>query len=71
MEHPERYWHCFVRLRGSKGRDYGIINDLAFTDLDSQILSPWRKGLPFPVAGKIVSSRDAVEEIKITHTRMA
>ncbi|HMH42606.1 MAG TPA: hypothetical protein VK557_03925 [Pyrinomonadaceae bacterium] len=68
MEYPELYWHCFVRLRGAKGRDYGVVNDLVFSDLDSQILNPWRQGVSFPIAGKIISSREVVEEIKITHT---
>jgi len=67
-EHPEHYWHCHVRLRGAQDRDYAVVNDLSFAALNAQVVDPWHACVPFPVAGKVVSRREDVEEIKITHT---
>src|SRR5271157_1236432 len=66
MSRPERHWHCSVHLIGVKKT--AVVNDLTFTDLERQIIGPWHRDVPFPVSGVIVSSRNQVEQIKITHT---
>lgn len=66
MSHPEKYWHCCVRLVGS--RKYSVINDMSFADLENQVIEPWHRQVAFPVAGKIISERSKVEEIRITVT---
>lgn len=69
MELPDKYWHCQVEVLGKKG--YGVVNDLSLAELHSRIVEPWHKNAAFPVAGVIVTSRDKVEKIRITHTSEA
>jgi hypothetical protein len=68
MTYLDKYWHCLVQLRGATGRDYAVENDLTFSELERRIVTPWHKGAPFPVAGKVVTDRADVETIKIAHT---
>jgi hypothetical protein len=63
---PERYWHCSVKLAGSK--DYSVVNDLEFSDLERTIVSPWKEGRAFTVSGIVVRASSQVESIKITNT---
>jgi hypothetical protein len=69
MAFPERYWHCHVQLIGQK--NYAVVNDLSFDELQRQIVDPWHRGVQFPVGGLVVRSRDQVEKIKIAHTLRA
>ena len=66
MVRPEKYWHCLVQLIG--GKKYAVMNDMSFPDLQQQIIDPWHRGIVFPVSGLVVSAREQVEKIKITHT---
>ncbi len=43
-------------------------NDLTFSELQRRVLTPWHKGVPFPVAGTIINNRNDVQTIKIAHT---
>ncbi len=63
---PERYWHCSVKIAGKK--DYSVVNDLTFQELDRTIVSPWNTGRTFTVSGTLIRSTESVEAIKITHT---
>src|SRR5581483_1713049 len=63
---PERYWHCSVQLIGQK--QYSVVNDLSFIELQKQIIEPWHRDMRFPVAGLIVPAREKVQQIRITHT---
>ena len=63
---PERYWHCSVKIAGKK--DYSIVNDLTFQELERTIVSPWNTGRTFTVSGTLIRSTESVEVIKITHT---
>ncbi|MHB1271597.1 MAG: PD-(D/E)XK nuclease domain-containing protein [Rhodanobacter sp.] len=64
---PERYWHCSVKMTGAK--DYSVVNDLTFAELDRTIVGPWNAGQTFAVSGKLVRTTSSVEAIKITHTQ--
>jgi hypothetical protein len=66
MSPRDKYWHCAVLPIGRK--KHFVANDLAFADLQRQIIEPWHGNISFPVSGFIVSSRDHIEEIKITCT---
>jgi hypothetical protein len=68
-EYPEKFWHCYVALPGTKknGRG-GVVNDLTFEELQKQIIEPWKKKVPFAVSGLIVSDRSGISEIRIAHT---
>lgn len=62
----ERYWHCSVQAPDSKKP--WIVNDLSYSELQTQIVDPWRAGRPFTVSGKIVRSPADISEIKIVWT---
>ena len=63
---PDRYWHCMVALADEK--EYSVVNDLSFDELQKKIVGLWIGGKPFAVAGTIVRSYEKVKKIKITHT---
>ncbi len=65
-ELPERYWHCRVSLTGERG--YAVVNDLPLEELMRTVVTPWRAGRPFTVAGKVVRAAAGVAEIRIAHT---
>lgn len=68
-QRPDRYYHCRVKLRGSKKvRDYAVVNDLSWTDIEHQIIKPWLARKSFTVAGTVVTNCDAVEEIQVAQT---
>jgi hypothetical protein len=63
---PERYWHCSVKIVGKK--NYSVVNDLAFQELERTIVSPWNERRTFTVSGTLIRSSESIESIKITHT---
>lgn len=63
---PTYYWHCRVKLTDQK--NYSIVNDLTFADLNRSIISPWLSAQPFSVSGTIVRSSESVAEIHVVHT---
>ena len=63
---PERYWHCAVKMSGAK--NYSVVNDLAFSELEKTIVSPWNAGRPFTVSGTLIRPSTSIESIKIAHT---
>jgi hypothetical protein len=63
---PEKYWHCWVQLLGQQKRS--VENDLSFQELQDRIVTPWHRNVPFPVAGKVVTGRDSIQEIRIAYT---
>ncbi|HNT26564.1 MAG TPA: hypothetical protein PKH10_00160 [bacterium] len=63
---PEHYWHCSVKIVGKK--DYSVVNDLSFQELERTIVLPWKTRCNFTVAGTLIRSTESVESIKITHT---
>lgn len=71
MTLPELYWHVYVKLHGSKDRDYAVANDLSLQDVQTKVVAPWQVNEPFPVSGLVVPARDKVQEIKITQTSEA
>ena len=64
---PDQYWHCLVQMPDQKRP--AVVNDLTFEELERTIVAPWRSGRPFTVAGTIIRSADAMQEIRISHTR--
>lgn len=66
---PDRYWHCSVKISGQK--NYSIVNDLSFEELERTIISPWNSGRTFTVAGTLIRTADSVESIKIAHTEQS
>lgn len=68
-QHFERFYHCRVKLQGKKSsREYSVLNDITWQELQSRIVLPWHLGKPFTVAGTVVSNASSVEEIQIVHT---
>ncbi|HUV72065.1 MAG TPA: hypothetical protein VMW25_03580 [Clostridia bacterium] len=65
-DYPEKYWHCAVKLINQKR--HAVVNDLSFEEINEKIIQPWLNSKTFTIDGKIVSSRDQLEEIKITRT---
>lgn len=63
---PTKYWHCRVKL--TRAKDYAVVNDLTFDELERTIVRPWNSGRPFTVAGTVVRSASDVSEIRIEHT---
>lgn len=66
MEHPDKYWHCYVKLQGNN--KYAVQNDMTFDELQTRILTPWHQSAPFTVSGKIVNKDSQIEEINVTQT---
>lgn len=64
-EFPEKYWHCYVKIKDSS---YFVINDMLFEQLERQVLIPWMQSRPFTIAGAIVRELTQVEEIRICYT---
>jgi len=65
--YQEKYWHCAVKFVNQKR--YAVINDLLFTELEEKIIKPWHSSKTFTVDGKIINSRNQLEEIKICRTQ--
>lgn len=69
QELPETFWHCYVRLPGSKEEArQGVVNDSTLADLRRDIIQPWLQGTRFAVAGTIVADKSAISEIRIVYT---
>lgn len=66
---PDQYWHCMVTLAGDK--NFSVVNDLSFDELQKTIVRPWTSGKPFTVGGTIIRSHESVKQIKISHTDMS
>lgn len=66
LTYPDKYWHCAIKLISQK--DYSVINDLSFEELQKKVIKPWMDLKPFNIDGKIVNKRESLEEIKITQT---
>lgn len=64
---PDKYWHCLVKLEGSKRAS--VVNDLSFLELNRTIVQPWLAGRAFTVAGTVVNPAAGVAEIRICHTQ--
>lgn len=63
---PDRYWHCLLQVKDSKA--FSVVNDLSFSELETQIIKPWHAEQAFTVSGKIVRKSSEVAEIKIVWT---
>jgi hypothetical protein len=63
---PERYWHCSVKLTGEK--NYAVVNDLSFSELEKAIVFPWNAGRAFTVSGTVVRANASISQIRIAHT---
>ncbi len=63
---PERYWHCSVTLSNQK--NYYVVNDLSFEELNRNIVTPWQSGQLFTVGGAVVHPGKNVEKIRIAYT---
>jgi predicted nucleotide-binding protein len=64
-----RYWHCHVKLRGSKKPFFdGVVNDLTEDEIHQQIVEPWRAGQRFTVGGLIIEDQKEVSQIRIVGT---
>lgn len=63
---PERFWHCRAQCAGEK--DYAVVNDLSFQELQRTVVRPWLAGRPFTISGRIIRTSQEVKEIRIVHT---
>jgi hypothetical protein len=63
---PERFWHC--RVQGAGDKDYAVVNDLTFAELQRNVVGPWLAGRPFTISGKIIRAGKEVKQIQIVHT---
>lgn len=70
-ELPEKYWHCYLKMNYNKDerKNYTIVNDLTFKEINKKIVERWLNSNPFNIGGTIVRNNDNVQEIKITHTK--
>ena len=62
---PDKFWHCRVK-KGHQKKEVSL-RDLSFSELQAQIIAPYKTGRQFPVKGQVVSSGD-IDEIQIVHT---
>lgn len=66
---PEKFWHCYVKLVGSKAiYADGIANDLTLEQIRREVVEAWLAGRPFSVSGTVVRSASEVSRIKVVQT---